>query len=122
MKLYGPDVIVIIRAPLVLDSRDNSYYRDWPNATRTEYGNCMVEPYRMAEKLNSETDVDREFASTSIRVFAQPDCDVVYTDRLTVSSFGYEGIEFSVLGLPGAWHDFQNKRVYKGIIARANLG
>lgn len=122
MKLYGPDTITIIRATLVLDSRDNSYYRDWPNATQTTYGNCMVEPYRMAEKLNSEDNVDREFAATSIRVFCQPGTDVLYTDRLTVSSFGYEGITFNVLGLPGAWHDLQNKRVYRGIIARANLG
>ncbi len=122
MKLYGPDTITIIRATLVLDSRDNSYYRDWANATSTVYGNCMVEPYRMAEKLNAEDNVDREFAATSIRVFCQPDTDVLYTDRLTVSSYGYEGITFSVLGLPGAWHDLQNKRVYKGIIARANLG
>lgn len=122
MELHGPDTITIRRAALVLDSRDNSLYRDWANATLIEVDNCMVEPYKMAEKLNSESDVDREYAATSIRVFAPPDTVVYYTDRLLVSAFGYEGIEFNVLGIPGAWHDLKGKRVYRGIIARAILG
>lgn len=123
-RIFGPDVIYIIRAPLTLDSRDNSYYRDWANSTETEYNNCLVEPYRMAEKLNAEDLVDREFMQSAIRVFAPPDVDVLYTDRLRVFSPNddYAGIEFQVLGLPGRWHDFDGKRVYKGIIAQVRLG
>lgn len=122
MDFYGPDTITIRRAELVLDSRDNSLYRDWPNATLIEVGNCMVEPYKMAEKLNSEDNQEREYAATSIRVFVPPDTAVYYTDRLTVDSFGYEGIEFAVLGVPGSWHDLKGKRIYRGVIARAILG
>lgn len=117
MKLVGPHTIVVIRAPLVTDTRDNSKWRDWANATETTVNHCMVQPYRMAEKLNAEDEIDREFAQTSFRVFAPPTTDVVYTDRIR-----YREEEFEVLGKPGLWHDLQGRPVYLGVIIRAKLG
>lgn len=116
-KPLGLNVIYIIRAPLVKDTRDNSFYRDWSNATETEIRNCMVEPYPMAEKLNLEENREREFVQSAVRMFVPPETDVVYTDRVR-----FDDELFQVLGHPFTWFDFRAKRVWKAVIAQFRAG
>jgi hypothetical protein len=113
----GKTSIVVVRAPLVLDTRDNSYWRDWDNAVRTTLNNCMVEPFPLAEKLNFEINKDREFSQSAIRVYTQADADVIYTDRLE-----YDGYSWQVLGHPGLWVDLRNNRNHKAVIAQIRQG
>jgi head-tail adaptor len=113
----GKSTIYIIRAPLVRDPRDNSFYRDWASATETEVRYCMVEPYPMAEKLNVDDNRDREFVQTAVRMFVPPKTDVVYTDRIR-----WDDHLFNVLGAPFTWQDFRDKRVWKAVIAQYRMG
>lgn len=113
----GKQSIVIKRAPLVVDARDNTPYRDWANATSTTVNNCMVEPFPLAEKLNFEDSRDREYSETSVRIYAPPDTDVVYTDRIE-----WNGHTFQVLGHPGLWTDLNGKASHRAIIAKIKQG
>ena len=116
-NLLGKNTIIIIRATLITDSRDNTLYRDWDNTTQTVVKNCMVEPFPMAEKLNFEDSRDREFARSACRFYLPRDTDIVYTDRILFDTF-----EWQVLGHPGIWYDFKAFRHHKTAIGQIRLG
>lgn len=116
-RALGKSVIVIVRAPLLTDSRDNTLYRDWENATRTTVINCMVQPFPMAEKLNFEDNRDREYSRSAARFYLPPDADVIYTDRIE-----FDGHEWQVLGHPGTWFDFKSKRHHIAVIGQIRQG
>lgn len=116
-KPLGKNTVYIKRAPLVTDSRDNTLYRDWDNATLTPINDCMVEPFPLAEKLNYEDNRDREFSRSAVRIYCPPTTDVVYTDRIV-----HDGYEWSVLGHPGTWYDFKAKKHHKSVIAQIRQG
>jgi|SRR6476646_176423 len=116
-KILGKNMVVIKRAPLVRDPRDNSLYRDWSRATLTEVTECMIEPFPMAEKLNIEDNRDREYSKSAERVYMPAGTDVVYTDHLI-----FQGKEWSVLGYPGVWYDLQGNMRYVSVIAVIRQG
>lgn len=113
----GKNTIIIVRAPLVIDNRDNTKWRDWDNATETTVRNCMVEPFPLAEKLNFEIGRDREFAQSAVRIYMPADTDIIYTDRLL-----HDGYTWQVLGHPGLWFDFKANRNHKAVIAQIRQG
>ena len=113
----GDTTVVIIRAPLELDPRDNSLWRNWDAAVHTTVEKCMVEPFPLAEKLNFEINKDREFAQSAVRIYMPPNSDVLYTDRIL-----YDGYEWNVLGHPGKWVAFSGVADHIAVIAQIRHG
>lgn len=113
----GSETITVVRAPLVVDPRDNSKWRNWSVATRTDIPKCMVEPFPLAEKLNYEENRDREFARSALRMYLPAGTDVVSTDRLE-----WNGEEYQVLGHPGRWSRFNGDEHHVAIIAQIRSG
>lgn len=109
--------VTVIRAPLLIDSRDGTPWRDWDNAVETLIENCMVEPFPMAEKLNYEENRDREFARTALRVWVPRGTDVIYTDRIRTN-----GRIYDVFGDPGFWKTFKAEVHHIAFIARYRAG
>lgn len=113
----GNDTFTILRAPLVEDPRDGSKRRDWDNAEEIIVKYAMVQPFRLAEKLNFEISREREFARTAIRFFAPPGTVVHSTDRVM-----YRGDEYEVFGHDGNWVDFTGKEDHVAFIGRRQEG
>lgn len=109
--------VVIIRAPLIINSRDNTPWRDWDNASQTTVEGCMVEPFPLAEKLNFEENRDREFARTALRIWVPSGTDITYTDRVLYNSRLYD-----VFGDPGFWKNFDGEVHHIAFIARYRAG
>lgn len=109
--------LVIIRAPLLIDSRDNTPWRDWDNAIETVVNGCFVQPFPLAEKLNFEENRDREFARTAVRMWVPPTTDVTYTDRVR-----YNNRLYDVFGDPGLWISFDAQKQHISFIARYREG
>jgi hypothetical protein len=117
MRPLGSDTFTIVRAALVTDSRDNSEYRDWDNATRTDIPDSNIQPFPMAEKLNFEDNRDREYSRTAIRVYAPPGTVVEPTDRIE-----FDGGTYDVFGAAGPWRRFSGQERYVQFIARIREG
>lgn len=113
----GANVVVIKRAPLALDTRDNSLWRDWDNATFTTVRFCLVEPFPLAEKLNFEINRDREFSQSAVRIYMPPETDCIYTDRIE-----YDGYTWNVLGHPAKWIQFDATPEHLAVIAQIRHG
>lgn len=113
----GSDDIIIKRAPLVTDTRDNTQYRDWANATETPVKNCNVQPFLLTDKLKVERNMDREFVDDTWRVWAPPGTDVLYTDRVE-----FRGIEYEVRGLSGEWRDLEGHTHHVNFMIRRREG
>ncbi len=113
----GGNTIIILRANLLTDPRDNSQYRDWPHATETTVTGCMVEPYPLAEKLNVEDMRDREFVRTALRVYAPKTTDVVYTDRVL-----FNGILYKLFGDGNDWFHLDGTKNHVAFIIRRSHG
>jgi hypothetical protein len=113
----GSKSIIIVRAALVLDTRDNSLYRDWVNATQTTVTGCNVQPYPMAEKLNVEDTRDREYVRTALRCYAPKTTDVVYTDRVIYNSQLYD-----IFGDGGEWDHVDGSQNHLAFILRRRNG
>lgn len=101
-NFLGSETVTIIRAPLVTDSRDNSVTRDWAHATSTDVTGCMVQPFRMSNKLVTEDMIEREFARQFFRIWAPAGTDVLYTDRVS-----WRGQDMEVWAQKGTWVDFE---------------
>ncbi len=117
MRPLGSDTFTIIRAPLIQDPREGALYRDWDNAEETEVSEANVQPFMMAEKLNFEENRDREYARTSVRVYAPPGTLVEPTDRIR-----FDGDEYDVFGHAGPWRRFSGQERYVQFIARRREG
>jgi hypothetical protein len=117
MRPLGNDTITVQRAALLTDPRDGSKYRDWDNAVETVVGNCNVQPFPLAEKLNLEENRDREFARTAIRIFAPPGTRFEVTDRIV-----FEDNIYDVFGHHGTWRRFSGLERYVQVIARVREG
>lgn len=113
----GSDTIIIVRAPLVTDPQDGSEYRDWNNPVSITVAQCNVQPFPMAEKLNFEFNLDREFARTAIRIYAPPGTRFESSDRIVFDSTTYE-----VFGHDGPWKRFSGQERYVQVIARVKEG
>jgi len=113
----GNDSFIRKRAPLVQNPRDNTWYRDWDNATELLITNCMVQPFRLSEKLNFEITVEREFSRTVMRFFCPADTDIESTDRII-----YLGKEYTVFGHLGQWFNFRGELNHVAFLARRREG
>lgn len=113
----GNESIFVIRAPLVRNERTNSDYRDWDNATETEVKFCNVQPFPLAEKLNEEVSISREYARSSIRIYAPAGTDIRHTDRIR-----YRGNDHDVFGFAGDWQDFSGTPHHVAVVARRREG
>lgn len=116
-RKLGHDTLVLVRAPLTTDTRDNSEYRDWDNATRTDIVDCMVQPFPMAEKIAYERTIDREFARTAFRVWCPAGTDVTSSDKIE-----YEGKTYEVFGGSGTWKDHRGVPHHSQFIMRLKEG
>lgn len=97
----GEETVTVKRSVIVVDPRDNSETRDWSSATLVDVHNCMVQPFKMSNKLVVEDNNEREFTRSFVRVWMPSDTDIRYTDRLV-----WRGIEMDVFGDPGILVDF----------------
>lgn len=109
----GSDTITILRAPLATDPRDGTQYRDWNNATSTTVHRCNVQPFPLAEKLNFEFNLDREFSRTAIRIYAPPGTDFLPEDRIL-----FNGTSYDIFGSKGDWRRFSGSPHHVQVIAR----
>lgn len=100
----GKTPIVVVRAALVTDTRDNTSYRDWAHASSTTVTDNMVEPFLLSNQLIKENNAGREFSATIYRVWSPPAAGIEYTDRVE-----YLGDTYEVWGHPQLWVDFRNK-------------
>lgn len=104
MRPLGKATIYIYRPDITVES-DGS---QWPamaldeaNATlMSTVKKCSVQPFRMAEKLQNELNLDRQFASTTKRVFAPPGTVVAYNWWVK-----YNDVMYEAFGFPGDWSD-----------------
>lgn len=117
MRPLGSDTFTVLTAPLVVDPRDGSEYRDWDNATSVVVTNAMVQPYPMAEKLNFEENREREFSRSAKRFFAPAGTRVESTDRII-----FDGDEYDVFGADGPWRGFNGTERYVQFIGRLREG
>ncbi len=113
----GSDTFTIIRAELVENPEDGTFWRDWDNATEIVVKDAQVQPFRLAEKLNFEISREREFARTAIRFFAPPGTVVHSTDRIR-----YRGEIYEVFGHDGNWIDFRGREDHVAFIGRRQEG
>lgn len=117
-KKIGSETIIRLRAPLVTSERDNNTeYRDWENAEETEFNNVMVQPFKMAEKLNFELEEGREFVRTAFRFLLLGEHDFLYSDHIL-----WSGYELLIFGHPQKWRLFSGDMKYTGFIARIQEG
>lgn len=117
-RSIGTETIIRLRAPLVISERDNTTeYRDWDNAVETEFNNVMVQPFKMAEKLNFEDEVGREFVRTAFRFIMLGEQDFLYSDHIL-----WNGYELLIFGHPQKWRRFNGELKYSGFIARIQEG
>jgi hypothetical protein len=77
------DTITVQRAPLISGGYGNSY-RDWPNATSTDYP-CYVSFVSSTEEV-----VNLNETQTRGKVTLGPDADIEPTDRLVYGGNTYE--------------------------------
>jgi len=117
VRPLGADTFTIQRAPLVVDPRDGSKYRDWNNPTEISVRDANVQPFPMAEKLNYEENKDREFSRTAIRIWAPSGTRFEPEDRIV-----YLGETYEVFGHQGTWHRFSGLEHHVQVIARIREG
>ena len=113
----GSESFTILRAPLIVDPRDGSMYRDWDNAIPIIINNSSIQPFPMAEKLNFEENRDREYSRTAIRIYSPAGTRFEPTDRIS-----YLGQTYDVFGHQGVWHRHSGVEHHVQIIARLREG
>lgn len=116
--VIGNETVTLKVAPLAHDARSGEFYRDWANATLFELSGCSVQPFPLAEKLNYEVMDNREFARSSVRVYAPPGSQVPEpNDR-----FDYRGREYEVFGFTSELVDLEGQLDHIAFIGRIREG
>lgn len=114
----GNATITLKRAPLVRDDRSGQFIRDWANAELFVIPGCSVQAFPLAEKLNVEILDNREFARSSVRVYAPADSEVPEpTDR-----FEYRGREYELFGFAAEWLDLEEELDHIAYVGRIREG
>lgn len=117
MRPLGREVVTVVRAQLVENTRDESLYRDWANATETDYSGCSVQPFILSEKFQAEDTTDREFLRYTLRVWGPPNMDVEYTDKVV-----WRGKEYEVSSLDGVWSHIMGPDHHIAFTVRERIG
>lgn len=113
----GAATVTVVRAPLVKDPRSGAFARDWTNPTRTQVRYCSVQSFPLAEKLNFEVMDSREYARSSLRVYAPAGTDVEPTDRIE-----YRGKTYEVFGHAAEWFDLGENPHHVAFVIRIRTG
>jgi hypothetical protein len=113
----GRETITVVRAPLEENPRTGALVRNWDNATETVVKNCNVQPFPLAEKLNFEFLDNREYARSSLRVYAPAGTSVEPTDKIL-----YRGKTYEVFGFSGDWQDFHGVPHHVAFVMRIREG
>lgn len=108
----GMETVTIVRAPLATNPRDNSQFRDWASATKTDIEGCQVQPFLLSNKLQIEDNLQREFGASYFRVWLPAGTIVLYTDRLV-----HRNRTMDVYGQPGIWFDFEGVESHITVLA-----
>jgi hypothetical protein len=116
-EYLGSEVITVLRAPIVVSARDNSERPDWTAAVGTDYGNCMVQPFLMSNKLVIEDNAERMFAQSFYRIWMPSGTDVLYSDRLV-----WRGRHMDVFGQAGEWFDFEGNSDHIQLLGKLREG
>lgn len=101
MRDLGNDTITLKVPTEVLNTRDNSTYIDHDNTTLVVVPKCNVQPFLIAEKLQEEVTVERDYARTTWRVWAPSTPEVLALQKHDRVEF--EGVEYEVYGFLGSW-------------------
>ena len=118
MASVGNATITLLRAPLVKDPRTGQMVRDWKNPQRFTVTGCSVQAFPLAEKLNYEIMDSREYARSSVRVYAPADAPLPEpTDR-----FEYRGKSYEVFGYPAEWLDLEEVLDHIAFVGRIREG
>lgn len=118
MAAVGNATITLQRAPLVKDARSGQFIRDWENPVEFVITGCSVQAFPLAEKLNVEIMDSREFARSSVRVYAPPESEVPKpTDRFT-----YRGRSYEVFGFAAEWFDLGENLDHIAYVGRIREG
>jgi hypothetical protein len=99
-KRMGNNTVVIVHAALTTDPKDNTQYRDWTNATRTEVRWCMVQPFQLSSRLQKADNQAREWRAAYFRIWFPAGTVLDAADRLE-----FNGQTHDVYGEPGTWWD-----------------
>lgn len=107
LRRIGGETIYIKRAPLAIDPDRQTPYRDWENATLTEWKWCSVQEY--PNVADEEDPRAREFALTMRQVWAPiptPGAVVtlLHTDRVV-----HDNIEYEMVGFPRDMKDLTGR-------------
>lgn len=114
----GSATVILKRAPLVKDVRSGQFIRDWANAELFITPGCSVQAFPLAEKLNYEVLDNREFARSSVRVYAPAGSEVPEpTDR-----FDYRGREYELFGFAAEWMDLEENLDHVAYVGRIREG
>lgn len=113
----GNQVFHVVRAPLAVDARSGSQYRDWDNAVTTPVIWSLITPFELAEKLSFEDTKEREYARINMKVYAPPGTDVVHTDKIV-----YLGDVYEVLGHIGRWPTFDGQEHHVEFVIQRKEG
>jgi len=113
----GNDTIIRVRAPLVRSPRDNSESRDWAHASRLAVSNCKVEPFLASNRLLVEVNAGREFQQEPFRVYAPPDSDWAYTDRVE-----WLGKSYDITAEPAGWTNLDGELEFWAFVMRIREG
>lgn len=118
MAAVGNASVTLLRAPLVKDPRSGQFIRDWNNPTEYVIPGCSVQAFPLAEKLNYEVLENREFARSSVRVYAPAESVVPEpTDR-----FLYRGREYELFGFAAEWMDLEEVLDHIAYVGRIREG
>lgn len=118
MAAVAGATITLLRAPLVKDPRSGQFVRDWKNPAQYVIPGCSVQAFPLAEKLNYEVLENREFARSSVRVYAPPESVVPEpTDR-----FLYRGREYELFGYTAEWLDLEEELDHIAFVGRIREG
>lgn len=118
MATVGNATITLLRAPLVKDARSGQLIRNWGNPIQFVITGCSVQAFPLAEKLNVEVLDSREFARSSVRVYAPPDSEVPEpTDR-----FVYRGRTYELFGFAAEWLDLEETLDHIAYVGRIREG
>lgn len=118
MAAVGGATITLLRAPLVKDTRSGQLFRDWENPLEFVIAGCSVQAFPLAEKLNVEVLDNREYARSSVRVYAPADSEVPEpTDR-----FVYRGRTYELFGFAAEWMDLEERLDHIAYIGRIREG
>lgn len=114
----GNETITLLVATETIDPIGNATILDY--TTQVVVRKCFVEPFLIAEKLQEEITVERDFARSTWRVWAPPKAEVRNLqphDRVL-----WDDREYEVFGFEGTWKRFNGQLHHCQFIIQLRAG